>query len=119
MLETSQPLKKLAKVYLPIIFCMVGLASCSANGDNTESTSVSNSYSYDVGYELGSSGSIGQMIFYGQSDNPTDACNFVLQMSVDGTTNDGIDWVSVDSKEFLKGCLDGVDVAHPDANWNQ
>ncbi len=95
------------------------LSGCSNNESNSESGSVANSYSYDVGYELGTSGSIGQMIFYGQSDNPTDACKFVLDMSALGTTNDGIDWATLDSDEFLSGCLDGVDVAHPDADWNQ
>lgn len=59
------------------------------------------------------------MIFYGQSDNPTDACNFILEMSAAGTTNDGIDWASLDSNEYLSGCMDGQLDAHPDADWNQ
>ena len=105
--------------YALLILLSLPLTACAANGADSGPGSIAKSFSYDVGYELGSSGSIGQMIFYGQSDNPTDACNFVLEMSVGGTTNDGIDWLSVDSNDFLNGCLDGVEVAHPNADWNQ
>lgn len=108
---------------LTILFTTLALTGCSTSNSNLNDGSgsiiESNSFSYEVGYELGISGSIGQMIFYGQSDNPTDACRFVIQMSREGTTNDGIDWVSLNEEDFLKGCLAGTDEAHPEAVWNE
>jgi hypothetical protein len=108
---------------LAFICMALALSGCSSEGtndnDGSEAIIESNSFSYEVGYELGISGSIGQMIFYGQSDNPNDACRFVIQMSREGTTNDGIDWVSLNEEDFLKGCLAGTDEAHPEAVWNE
>lgn len=105
---------------ISIALALTGCSSASTNlNDGSETIIESNSFSYEVGYELGISGSIGQMIFYGQSDNPTDACSFVIQMSREGTTNDGIDWVSLNEDDFLKGCLAGTDEAHPEAVWNE
>ena len=92
--------------------------SSSSSGSSQEAQSNNDSESYRVGFNVGASGSIGQMIFNGQYDEPIGACNFVLEMSLAGTTNDGIDWASIVPDEYLDGCLAGQLEAHPDAEWN-
>jgi hypothetical protein len=120
-------MKKVLKISSTAIlgFALIGLLSACSEAESTsqpETTSavetVADSESYKVGYDLGVSGSIGQMIFYGQAEGPSEACSFVLDMSVQGTTNDGIDWASLDQNEYLDGCMAGQLVAHPDADWN-
>ncbi|MEN9325114.1 MAG: hypothetical protein RL414_868 [Actinomycetota bacterium] len=93
-----------------LIITAASLSACTGTGSTSES--------YKVGFDVGASGGIGKMIFYGQFDEPTGACNFILEMSAAGTTNDGIDWASLDPAEYLDGCLAGQLEAHPDADWN-
>lgn len=105
-----------------VAFVAIIIAVAAPNPDNEfepSSTSSSESESYKIGYELGISGSIGQLIFQGGAESAEEACNFILEMSRGGTTNDGIDWASLNSTEYLDGCLAGQRIAHPSAVWNE
>lgn len=73
--------------------------------------------SYDVGYQLGESGAIGRMYFNGQIETAKEACNLVLEMSLAGTPNDGINWNAIVKNDFIEGCLEGTRQAHPGADW--
>lgn len=79
----------------------------AAMSQDPTSQGTSGSYSYDLGYELGTSGEIGQMIFYGQAEKAKDACSLIVDISKAGTTTDGISWSSVDKDSFVKGCIAG------------
>lgn len=103
---------KLSLTLSSVVVTAFMLTSCSGVG------SIAQSESYKVGYDLGVSGSIGQMIFYGQAGGPSEACASIFDLSVAGTTNDGIDWASLDRDQYLDGCMDGQLEAHPDADWN-
>jgi hypothetical protein len=72
----------------------------------------SNSASYNLGFERGSSESFSQIVFYGSS-SPQSQCSTLLNFSKDGSPNDGIDWENIDTGDFLKGCFDGYKAAHP------
>ena len=87
---------------LLIVICTALLVSgCSSNSD-----------SYNLGYEQGSSEAFSQVVFYGSS-SPQSQCSLMLRTAKEGTPNDGIDWDSVDSGDFLRGCFDGYKAVHP------
>lgn len=86
-----------------LIAILTGLliAGCSSNSD-----------SYNLGYEQGSSEVFSQIVFYGSS-SPQSQCSTMLNLAKEGTPNDGIDWENIDSGDYLKGCFDGYKAAHP------
>jgi hypothetical protein len=77
-----------------------------------------NNYSYDVGYDLGISGAIGQMRFSASDiGTASQACKYILELSLIGTPSDGIRWDAIIEEEYLRGCLEGTRQAHPGADW--
>ena len=102
-----------------------GLPSNSASSSNVKtninsdkSNSKPDSESFRVGYEIGLSGTIGEMIFNGQADTPENACSFYFDLALNSNSNNEIDWPSVTKNEFLEGCLAGQKKANPNAEWN-
>ena len=67
--------------------------------------SGAHSYSFNVGYENGKSPIVAQENATGGKDAAFNMCATIYQMSTAGTPNDGIDWSSVNSDEFLDGCM--------------
>ena len=68
------------------------------------------SFSYDVGFDTGT-------VYYHQViyfDSPEDYCRMIVDMSKGGTPTDNIDWASVDSAEFIRGCVDGYNSTQGD-----
>lgn len=76
-----------------------------SQGSNSEVTA--GAYPYKLGYDLGVSGDIGQMVFYGQAETAKEACSLIIELGKAGTTNDGIPWASIDKGSFVKGCVAG------------
>jgi hypothetical protein len=72
----------------------------------------SNSASYNLGFEQGSSEVFSQNVFY-SGKSPQSQCSLMLNFAKESRPNDGIDWENVDSGDFLKGCFDGYKAAHP------
>lgn len=75
----------------------------------------SNSDSYNLGYEQGSSELFSQAVFY-RGMSPQLQCSLNLSFAKGGTPNDGTNWESIDAGDFLKGCYEGYKDAHPEMN---
>lgn len=84
---------------------LVILFAALSQGSNSEVTS--GAYPYKLGYDLGFSGDIGRMVFYGQAETAKEACSLIIDLSKAGTTTDGIPWASIDKSSFVKGCVAG------------
>ena len=77
------------------------------SSDSSSDSQPSETYSHQLGYEVGASEEFLNQLLLGAAENDKDLCNLIYTMSVDGTTSDGIDWASVDEEEFMSGCLQG------------
>lgn len=75
----------------------------------------SNSDSYNLGYEQGSSQAFSQIVSY-DSSSPQSRCSTMLNFAKEGTPSDGIDWENIDSGDYLKECFDGYKAARPKMN---
>ena len=93
-----------AKNLFVVLLLALLITGCSSNSD-----------SYNLGYEQGSSEAFSQIVFYGSS-SPQSQCSTMLNFAKEGTPNDGIDWENIDSGDYLKGCFDGYKSAHPEMN---
>ena len=78
--------------YLLVVLLSTTLVGCSGGKD-----------SYNLGYEVGMTPAINTLY---SDKSITSQCRSVLLLARIGTTNDGIDWESVDTAQFLKGCED-------------
>ena len=111
-------MKKILKFVLILfgIFIAISVISGVYQG-LTQRSENSTQSSYDVGYEMGISGAIGEGYVSSLGANAEEICKFLLEMAQGGTPNDGINWASINSEEYLQGCIDGARESYPEAEW--
>ena len=73
--------------------------------------------SYEVGYMTGTSEQLGRTRISMNESTAEELCTFLLDLSLNSLTNDGIDWASINSEDYLQGCLVGARETYPDADW--
>lgn len=111
-------MKKFLKFILIVFGIFLAISVASGVYQGITGTDLSpKSDSYEVGYTTGMSGAIGEGYISSIGSNAEEICMFLLDLSLNGSPNDGIDWQSIDSVDYLEGCLDGAREAYPDADW--
>lgn len=65
----------------------------------------------------GTSEQLGRTRISMQESNAKELCMFLLDLSLNSSPNDGIDWASINSDDYLQGCLVGARETYPDADW--
>ena len=111
-------MKKFLKFILIVFGIFLAISVASGVYQGITGTDLSpKSDSYEVGYTTGMSGAIGEGYISSIGSNAEEICMFLLDLSLNGSPNDGIDWASINVSEFVKGCLQGTREAHPGAEW--
>ncbi len=111
-------MKKLLKFILVVFGIFIAISVVSGIYQGVTGTNLnSNNDSYKVGFTTGTSGAIGQGYNSSIGSNAKEICSFLLELALNGSPNDGINWQSINSDDYLEGCLDGARESYPQADW--
>jgi len=98
------------------IFIAISVVSGIYQGVTGKDLSPKN-YSYEIGYMTGTSEQLGRTRISLNESNAEELCMFLLDLSLNSSPNDGIDWASINSDDYIQGCLVGARETYPDADW--